>query len=142
MSGTKSQSSLNKIAALPRCGGLLSRLAYERGRKEGIDVVALLRHAQLTPHEIKNKDIRLGEVCQAADVIRRCSRSSRGDHRDYQPGYHPNGNIRFDCAWRIISVIDPETPQRACTHGELRCRTPGHARMVLHSYARFKFIQP
>jgi hypothetical protein len=49
MSGTKSQSSLNKIAALPRCGGLLSRLAYERGRKEGIDVVALLRHARNSP---------------------------------------------------------------------------------------------
>ena len=60
MSGAKSQSSLKKIAALPRCGGLLSRLAYERGRKEGIDVVTLLRHAQLTSHEMKNKDIRLG----------------------------------------------------------------------------------
>jgi len=34
-SGPMSQSALKKIAAL-RCGGLLSRLAYERGRKEGV----------------------------------------------------------------------------------------------------------
>ena len=45
------QSALKKIAAL-RCGGLLSRLAYERGRKEGVDVEALLRQAHLTPREI------------------------------------------------------------------------------------------
>ena len=55
-----SQSVLKKIAALRRCGGLLSRLAYERGRKEGADVEALLRQAHLTPREIKNKDIQLG----------------------------------------------------------------------------------
>ena len=53
-----SQSALKKIAAL-RCGGLLSRLAYERGRKEGVDVEALLRQAHLTPREIRNKDISL-----------------------------------------------------------------------------------
>jgi len=58
-SGPMSQSALKKIAAL-RCGGLLSRLAYERGRKEGVDVEALLRQAHLTPREIKNKDIPLG----------------------------------------------------------------------------------
>jgi AraC-like DNA-binding protein len=55
-----SQSALKKIAALRRCGGLLSRLAYERGRKEGIDVAVLLRQAHLTPREVKNKDIPLG----------------------------------------------------------------------------------
>ena len=54
-SGPMSQSALKKIAALRRCGGLLSRLAYERGRKEGVDVEVLLRQAHLTPHEIKNK---------------------------------------------------------------------------------------
>ena len=58
-SGPMSQSALKKIAAL-RCGGLLSRLAYECGRKEGVDVEALLRQARLTPREIKNKDIPLG----------------------------------------------------------------------------------
>src|SRR4249920_576324 len=58
-SGPMAQSALKKIAAL-RCGGLLSRLAYERGLKEGVDVDALLRQAHLTPREIKNKDIPLG----------------------------------------------------------------------------------
>jgi AraC-like DNA-binding protein len=53
------QSALKKIAAL-RCGGLLSRLAYERGLKDGVDVDALLRQAHLTPREIKNKDVPLG----------------------------------------------------------------------------------
>src|SRR4029078_1639946 len=57
--GPISQSVLKKYAAL-RCGGLLSRLAYERGRKEGVNVEALLRQAHLTPREIKNKDIQLG----------------------------------------------------------------------------------
>ncbi|MGC1949052.1 MAG: AraC family transcriptional regulator ligand-binding domain-containing protein [Pseudolabrys sp.] len=54
------QSALKKIAALHRCGGLLSRLAYERARKEGVDVELLLRQAHLTAREIKNKDIPLG----------------------------------------------------------------------------------
>ena len=44
-SGSMSQSALKKIAALRRCGGLLSRLAYERGRNEGVDVEGLLRQA-------------------------------------------------------------------------------------------------
>ena len=59
-SGPMSQSALKKITALRRCGGLLSRLAYERGRKEGVDVEVLLRQAHLTPREIKNKDTQLG----------------------------------------------------------------------------------
>ena len=59
-SGPMPQSALKKIAALRRCGGLLSRLAYERGRKEGVDVEVLLRHAHLTPREIKNNDVPLG----------------------------------------------------------------------------------
>ena len=59
-SSPMSQSALKKIAALRRCGGLLSRLAYERGRNEGVDVEVLLRQAHLTPREIKNKDIQLG----------------------------------------------------------------------------------
>ena len=59
-SGRMSQSALKKIAAFRRCGGLLSRLAYERGRKEGVDVEVLLRQAHLTLREIKNKDIPLG----------------------------------------------------------------------------------
>ncbi len=58
-SGPMSQSALKKIAALRRCGGLLSRLAYERGRKEGIDVEALLRQSHLTPRQIRNKDTQL-----------------------------------------------------------------------------------
>ena len=57
--GPMSRSALKKIAALRRCGGLLSRLAYERGRKEGVDVEALLRQAHLTPREIRNQDIPL-----------------------------------------------------------------------------------
>jgi hypothetical protein len=93
--------------------------------------------------DISVKDTSVCIVDETGRIARgRCSRSSRADHRDYQPGYHPNGNIRFDCAWRIISVIDPEKSQRACTHSELRCQTPGHARLFLHSYAHFKFIQP
>ena len=55
-----SQLALKKIVALRRCAGLLSRLAYERGRKEGVDIEALLRQAHLTPHVIKNRDIPLG----------------------------------------------------------------------------------
>ncbi len=58
-SSPMSQSALKKIAALRRCGGLLSRLAYERGRKEGADVEAFLQQAHLTPREIKNKDVQL-----------------------------------------------------------------------------------
>ncbi|MGB7774535.1 MAG: AraC family transcriptional regulator ligand-binding domain-containing protein, partial [Pseudolabrys sp.] len=58
-SGPMSQSVLKKIAALRRCGGLLSRLAYECGRKEGVDVEVLLRQAHLTAREIKSKDIPL-----------------------------------------------------------------------------------
>jgi hypothetical protein len=58
-SGPMSQSVLKKIAALRRCGGLLSRLAYECGRKKGVYVEVLLRQAHLTPREIKSKDIPL-----------------------------------------------------------------------------------
>ena len=47
-SGPMPQSALKKIAALRRCGGLLSRLAYERGRKEGVDVEVLLRQSHLS----------------------------------------------------------------------------------------------
>jgi hypothetical protein len=54
------QSALKKIAALHRCGGLLSRLAYERGRKEGVDVEVFLQQARLTSSQIKNKGIQLG----------------------------------------------------------------------------------
>jgi AraC-like DNA-binding protein len=49
------RSTLKEIAALRRCGGLLSRLAYERGRKQGIDVGALLARAHITPDQIKNE---------------------------------------------------------------------------------------
>ena len=65
-----SQTALKKIAAL-RCGGLLSRLAYERGRKEGVEVDALLRQAHITPREIKNKDIPLAVQNQIkfADLV-------------------------------------------------------------------------
>ena len=58
--GPMPQSTLKKIAALRRCGGLLSRLAYERGRKEGVNVEVILRQARLTPGEIRNKDSQLG----------------------------------------------------------------------------------
>ena len=53
------QSTLKKIAALRRCGGLLSRLAYECGRKQGIDVGALLEKAHITPGQIKNEQTRV-----------------------------------------------------------------------------------
>ena len=73
-----SSSALKKIAALRRCGGLLSRLAYERGRKEGVDADALLRQAHLTPHEIKNKDIPLGVQNQIkfADLVAKATSDS------------------------------------------------------------------
>ena len=54
------QSALKKIAALRRCGGLLSRLAYARGLKEGADVEVFLQQARLTFRQIKNEDIQLG----------------------------------------------------------------------------------
>ena len=54
-----SQSTLKRIAALRRCGGLLSRLAYERGTKQGIDVGALLAQAHITPDQIKNEETRV-----------------------------------------------------------------------------------
>ena len=59
-SGPMSQSALKKIAALRRCGGLLSRLAYEHGRKEGADVDVFLQQARLTFRQIKDEDIQLG----------------------------------------------------------------------------------
>ncbi len=55
-----SQSALRKITALRRCGGLLSRLAYEHGRNAGVDIELFLRQAHLTPRQIKNMDIQLG----------------------------------------------------------------------------------
>ena len=54
------QSALKKIAALRRCGGLLSRLAYARGLEEGADVEVFLQQARLTFRQIKNEDIQLG----------------------------------------------------------------------------------
>ena len=71
-SSPMSQSALKKIAALRRCGGLLSRLAYERGRNEGVDVEVLLRQAHLTPREIKNKDI--PARCTKSNKVRRLGR--------------------------------------------------------------------
>ena len=59
-SGPMPQSALKKIAALRRCGGLLSRLAYEHGLKEGADVDVFLQQAQLTSRQIKDDDIQLG----------------------------------------------------------------------------------
>jgi AraC-like DNA-binding protein len=59
-----SKSTLKKITALPRCGGLLSRLAYELGRSRGIDVGKLLRQARLTPSAIKNEHIQLAVPSQ------------------------------------------------------------------------------
>jgi AraC-like DNA-binding protein len=58
--GSMPQSALKKIAALRRCGGLLSRLAYERGLKEGADVEVFLQQARLTSRQIKSEDIQLG----------------------------------------------------------------------------------
>lgn len=54
------QSGLKQISALRSCGGFLSRLAYERGRQEGIDVKILLHQAGLTARAIENKDTQLG----------------------------------------------------------------------------------
>ena len=54
-----STSALKKITALRYCGGLLSRLAYERGRKEGVNVEEFLRRARLTPRQIRTKDAQL-----------------------------------------------------------------------------------
>jgi AraC-like DNA-binding protein len=53
------QSTLKKIAALRRCGGLLSRLAYARGRKRDIDVRTLLAQAHITPDQLKNEKTRI-----------------------------------------------------------------------------------
>lgn len=53
------RSALNRLTELHRCGGLLSRLAYDRARNSGLDVASLLHEAGLTPHQIKNKDARV-----------------------------------------------------------------------------------
>jgi len=53
------QSALKQISALRSCGGLLSRLAYDRARQEGADVGALLHRSGLTASAIKDKDIPL-----------------------------------------------------------------------------------
>jgi AraC-like DNA-binding protein len=54
------QSALKKISTLRSCGGLLSRLAYERARQEGADVGMLLHRSGLTARAIKDKDVPLG----------------------------------------------------------------------------------
>ncbi len=53
------RSGLNQISALRSCGGFLSRLAYERGRQEGIDVSSLLQKSGLTARAIENKEAQL-----------------------------------------------------------------------------------
>lgn len=54
------QSALKQISTLRTCGGLLSRLAYERARREGVDVGMLLHQSGLTARAIKDKDTPLG----------------------------------------------------------------------------------
>ncbi|HYA28666.1 MAG TPA: AraC family transcriptional regulator ligand-binding domain-containing protein [Acidobacteriota bacterium] len=50
------QSALKQLNTLRSCGGLLSRLAYARARREGADVDALLHRSGLTGRAIKDKD--------------------------------------------------------------------------------------
>ena len=97
-SGPMSQAALKKIAALRRCGGLLSRLAYERGRKEGVDVEVLLRQAHLTPHEIKNKDAQLdvqNQIKFAALVADATSDPLLGFHLAYSYDLRELGLLYF-----------------------------------------------
>ncbi|HXX09284.1 MAG TPA: AraC family transcriptional regulator ligand-binding domain-containing protein [Pseudolabrys sp.] len=53
------QSALKQISTLRSCGGLLSRLAYERARREGADVATMLRESGLTARAINDKDVPL-----------------------------------------------------------------------------------
>jgi AraC-like DNA-binding protein len=54
------QSGRTQISASRSCGGFLSRLAYERGRQEGINVKTLLHQASLTVRAIESKDTQIG----------------------------------------------------------------------------------
>ena len=53
------QSALKKLSTLRSCGGLLSRLAYERARREGADVATMLRVSGLTARAINDKSVPL-----------------------------------------------------------------------------------
>jgi AraC-like DNA-binding protein len=54
------QSAVKQISTLRSCGGLLSRLAYERARREGADVGAMLQRSGLTARAINEKSVPLG----------------------------------------------------------------------------------
>src|SRR5689334_12048916 len=54
------QSAVKQISTLRSCGGLLSRLAYERARREGADVGAMLYRSGLTARAINDKSTPLG----------------------------------------------------------------------------------
>jgi AraC-like DNA-binding protein len=54
------QSALKQISTLRSCGGFLSRIAYARARRDGVDVAPLLLRSGLTASAIKDKDVPLG----------------------------------------------------------------------------------
>jgi AraC-like DNA-binding protein len=58
------KSALKQIAALPSCGGGLSRLVYAHARRMGVDARSLLRKAGLTVGEIETPETPLGVAQQ------------------------------------------------------------------------------
>ena len=53
------QSAVKQISTLRSCGGLLSRLAYDRARREGADVGAMLQRSGLTARAMNDKNVPL-----------------------------------------------------------------------------------
>jgi AraC-like DNA-binding protein len=47
-----------------RCAGVLSRVAYRYGARNGVDIASLLEQAGLTQEEIKNRNARIGVINQ------------------------------------------------------------------------------
>jgi AraC-like DNA-binding protein len=52
-------SNARRLGTLPNASGTLTRLAYAHAKEGGIDLRPLLRQANLTPHQIKNTNLRL-----------------------------------------------------------------------------------
>ena len=50
---------LKQFGAVRNCGGLITRLAYEKGRAAGIDIDRLLTRAGLTAKEVNSEQPRL-----------------------------------------------------------------------------------
>jgi hypothetical protein len=129
-----SQSALKKIAALRRCGGLLSRLACERDRKEGVDVEVLLRQAHLTSRESGGQEDLFFHIgltwrrtfmtrcagftfrdlgcCQRTGYRQRvhCERQKKYDYAATNPRHNPcfrcrlHISLQFVCSWVPIEA--------------------------------------